>query len=162
MTQRSWKKRRAALFADAQPSPTRQRRRAIGGEGLRRGMRLPRRVRAQVARAAASPAIPNAPVGAGGIPWVKRLGRSVPWLGLATGLVLAGLGLAALRTELVRLQYELGRVAAQEAELREQLAESAATARVLRDPRRLRELAQQRGFVPPERVIDLRPGKRQP
>jgi len=162
MIGRSWNKRRAALFADAPPSASRERRRELAGPRPR-GARLPRRLRAEAARAVALSAGTASPTAPAGVAVPKpRAGRRVPWLGLVLGLVLAGLGLAALRTELVRLQYELGTVAAEETALREQLASSAATARTVRDPRRLRELAEEMGFGPAERVIDLRPGRRLP
>jgi hypothetical protein len=81
--------------------------------------------------------------------------RALPLLPIALGVFAAYVGLVALRGEIQRLQIHVGKAMQTEARLLER--ESAVTAEVqaLRDPHRLRELAQRDGFVVPERVIPL-------
>ncbi len=71
------------------------------------------------------------------------------------GLVLGGLLLASLRMEIVRTRYALADALAQETRLLSLEREASVALRELRDPRRLRRLANQLGFVRPERVIEL-------
>ena len=71
------------------------------------------------------------------------------------GTLIAALGLAALRNDLIRQRYELAEVMKTEKKLLDQ--KRLLTARVgrLRDPARLARLAAERGFVRPERLIDV-------
>ena len=82
---------------------------------------------------------------------------------LRRGMVLGGaavvltcLGIVAFRTEILRARYELGDLVAEEARLREERASLRVAVRRLRDPERLERLARERGFGPPERVLELR------
>ncbi len=80
---------------------------------------------------------------------------ALPWLPLILGLFVGGVALVALRGAIVRARYELGSALQREARLLELDRAAAVSVRRLRDPRRLRELAVERGFVVPERVIEL-------
>jgi cell division protein FtsL len=71
-------------------------------------------------------------------------------------IVLTCLGIVAFRTEILRARYELGDLVAEEARLRDERAALRVAVRRLRDPERLERLARERGFGPPERVLDLR------
>ena len=73
-------------------------------------------------------------------------------------IVLSSLGIVAFRTEILRARYELGDLVAQETRLREERATLRVAVRRLRDPERLERLAQERGFGPPERVLELAAG----
>lgn len=70
-------------------------------------------------------------------------------------IVLSSLGIVAFRTEILRARYELGDLVAEEALLRKERAALRVAVRRLRDPERLERLARERGFGPPERVLDL-------
>jgi cell division protein FtsL len=70
-------------------------------------------------------------------------------------IVLSSLGIVAFRTEILRVRYELGDLVAEEATLREERAALRVAVRRLRAPERLERLARERGFGPPERVLDL-------
>ncbi len=86
-----------------------------------------------------------------------RAARSLPFLPIALGLFAGYVGLVALRGEIQRMAYELGGAVQEETRLLERERAAAVAVRRLRDPRRLRELAAARGFVVPERVIELPP-----
>ena len=72
------------------------------------------------------------------------------------GLLLAGLALAALRIDILRLRYAMADAVATETRLLEERRVETARAATLSDPARLAELAEERGFARPQRVIDLR------
>ena len=80
--------------------------------------------------------------------------RALAFAALA-GLLLAGLLLVALRMNIVRTRYALADAANTETELLARDRELSVMVRRLRDPRRLRRLATERGFARPERVIEL-------
>jgi len=79
--------------------------------------------------------------------------RALP--AVLVGLLAAGLALAALRVDLIRVRYALADALASEAALRSERAELLAEVRRLRDPSRLGSLARAAGLARPERVIDL-------
>jgi hypothetical protein len=81
--------------------------------------------------------------------------RSLPIIPITLGVFLAYVGLVALRGQIQRLAYELGGAVQTEQQLLERERAAQAALRELRDPRRLRELAADQGFVVPERVIEL-------
>lgn len=85
-----------------------------------------------------------------------RRRRRLPAALLLAALV-AGLSLAALRVDILRLRYALADALEQEQDLLER--RSVATARLegLRDPARLASLAKKRGLSRPSRVIELLP-----
>ena len=86
----------------------------------------------------------------------RGAGRRTPWLlALVVAGVACALALAALRVEILRTRYELGRLADEEAELHEARSALLVEVRELRHPERLACLAARRGFGPPERVIQL-------
>jgi cell division protein FtsL len=70
-------------------------------------------------------------------------------------IVLSSLGIVAFRTEILRARYELGDLVAEETRLREERAALRVAVRRLRNPERLERLARERGFGPPERVLEL-------
>lgn len=76
---------------------------------------------------------------------------------LLAGLVLAGLGLAALRVDIFRMRYALAEAIETEQAMLSDQRVATARRESLRDPARLAELARERGFARPTRVIDLRP-----
>lgn len=82
----------------------------------------------------------------------RRSGLRLP---LALGAIAAALLLVTLRVEILRLRYALAEVASQEEELRESTRRAMVEVRQLRDPARLRRLAEQRGFKRPERVYTV-------
>jgi hypothetical protein len=71
------------------------------------------------------------------------------------GALIAGLFLAALRVDLIRQRDDLGAAMNTEKQLLEQKRLLTTRVRRLRDPARLARLAAERGFVRPERVIDV-------
>jgi hypothetical protein len=77
--------------------------------------------------------------------------------GLLVGLLIAGLALAALRIDLIRVRYGLATAMREEKELLEEQRGWIARVRELRDPTRLSTLAAEKGFDRPQRVIELRP-----
>jgi hypothetical protein len=80
--------------------------------------------------------------------------RRIAWLvGVAFGCALA---LAALRIDILRVRYALGEALGEEKALVQQQRQHTAALEGLRNPSRLVELAHERGFAPPEHVIDLR------
>lgn len=89
-----------------------------------------------------------------------RLARgpgSRPLAALLIGALLAGMGLAALRIDNLRLRYALADAIETEKTLLEHQRVWTARKESLRDPVRLAELARERGFGRPAAVIDLRP-----
>ncbi|HEY8120914.1 MAG TPA: hypothetical protein VII78_06305 [Myxococcota bacterium] len=81
--------------------------------------------------------------------------RSLPLIPITLGVFIAYVALVALRGEIQRLAYELGASVQTEQLLLERERGAQVAVLRLRDPRRLRELAEARGFVVPERVIQL-------
>ena len=73
----------------------------------------------------------------------------------AASLLLAALALVGLRVEILEVRYALGAAVARETRLREAQRALTVTVRQLRDPLHLAEVARERGFVRPERVILL-------
>jgi len=71
------------------------------------------------------------------------------------GALIAALCLAALRVDLIRQRYDLAEAMKTEKQLLEQKRLMTAQDRRLRDPARLARLAAERGFVRPERLIDI-------
>ena len=82
-------------------------------------------------------------------------GRRRLFPALLTGAVLAALGLAALRVEVIRQRYALAEVMQEQKRLFEERAVLTAQMRSLRDPARLARLAREMQFGRPERVVDL-------
>jgi len=78
------------------------------------------------------------------------------------GFVLSGLLLASLRVEIIYLRYALAEAAGQEEELLERQRLMTVRVRELRDPGRLRTLAEESGFVRPRRVLTLEMGEPAP
>jgi hypothetical protein len=74
---------------------------------------------------------------------------------LVGAAVVAGLALAALRNDLIRMRYDLSEAMQQERELLEERRELTAKVVALRDPARLSRLARERGFVRPEQVFGV-------
>ena len=68
--------------------------------------------------------------------------------------VLVGLGVVALRNDLIRMRYALTAAMQEERDLLQQRRELTARVRALRDPVRLTRLAEARGFVRPDRVFE--------
>jgi hypothetical protein len=78
------------------------------------------------------------------------------WLPLAiAGFLLAGLAVAALRVDLIRVRYGLADAVREEKALLENKRQALARMRTLRDPLRLARLAADRGLARPERIVDL-------
>jgi hypothetical protein len=80
-----------------------------------------------------------------------------PLAALLIGALVAGMGLAALRIDILRLRYALADAVDTEKRLLEEARVWTARKESLRDPSRLAELAAERGFARPRNVIDLRP-----
>jgi hypothetical protein len=72
----------------------------------------------------------------------------------ATIVVLA-LAFSTLRGHIIELRYRVAQVVSEERALEEQRRGLTVRVRQLRDPRHLAELASERGFASPERVVDL-------
>ena len=75
---------------------------------------------------------------------------------IAVAIVVA-LGVAALRVDLIRVRYGLADAVSQERALLEERRVVLAEVGALREPSRLATLAQERGFVRPDRVRTLDP-----
>ena len=73
---------------------------------------------------------------------------------------MAGLSLAWLRIDILRLRYALADALEQEKQLLEERRATTAQLEGLRDPARLASLAGARGLTPPTRVIELAPSAR--
>jgi hypothetical protein len=82
-----------------------------------------------------------------------RSARGLPFL--LVGGLLAGLSLAALRIDILRLGYAVADAVAEEKALMEQRGALTARVQALRDPARLASLASARGLARPTRVIEL-------
>ena len=78
-----------------------------------------------------------------------------PWMAITVGALVAALMVASLRVSILRLRYQLSAAVTEETELLARQREITVELRELRDPTRLRELATERGFARPERVIQL-------
>ena len=74
---------------------------------------------------------------------------------VALALLLAGFGLAALRTEVLRLRYELAAAVERERELQIERNDLSVQLGALRHPVTLGEQARIMGFVRAERIVDL-------
>jgi hypothetical protein len=85
----------------------------------------------------------------------RRRRRRVPVVPIAIGAVLGALCLVSLRVEILRLRYAVAEAASEEERLLERERQIRVRVRELRDPARLRALAAERGFTPPERVLRL-------
>lgn len=83
----------------------------------------------------------------------RRLPRWVP-IAIVLGL-LAGLAIAALRVDLIRVRYGLAESLETERALLEERRSVLAQVRSLRDPARLAGLAERRNFGRPARIVDL-------
>ena len=77
------------------------------------------------------------------------------WL-IAVGCTCA-LGLTALRIDILRMRYALADAVQAERTLTLQRSQHTAQVESLRDPARLAELAEERGFGRPQRVLELSP-----
>ena len=78
-----------------------------------------------------------------------------PWLLIMVGAVAAALMVASLRVSILRLRYQLSAAISEETQLLERQRAVTVELRELRNPTRLRGLAKELGFGPPERVIQL-------
>jgi hypothetical protein len=76
-------------------------------------------------------------------------------LPIALGAIAAALLLVTLRIEILRLRYALAEVASEEHALLEHSRQLTVRVRELRDPKRLRRLAVERGFTRPDRVLSV-------
>jgi hypothetical protein len=74
---------------------------------------------------------------------------------LVIGTLAAALLATSLRVDILRLRYALGEAVKEEASLLESTRALTVARRELRDPRHLRRLAEERGFVRPTRVIRI-------
>jgi len=81
--------------------------------------------------------------------------RGRPYTAVLIGCVAAALLLAALRVDILRLRYALMDVTAEEELLLQRKNTLTVEVRKLRDPGRLREIAEAQGFTNPDRVIPL-------
>jgi hypothetical protein len=118
--------------------------------------------RAAEPRAGAPPRGTLAWFGAASPRWAAaRPRRSLRALALAGG-VAAALGIVTLRTEILRARQSLAERVAEEERLRGVRDELRVALRRLRHPDRLAALARERGFGPPERVLDLAPPREKP
>jgi len=82
--------------------------------------------------------------------------RRRAWLPVAlVGALLAALGLAQLRLEILRMRYAVGDATVEVEALREERSRWAAELERLRGPERLAKLARERGFAPAARVIEV-------
>ncbi len=84
------------------------------------------------------------------------------WFPLLAGAFAAALLLVALRNSILALRYDLDDALARELELMKQQRAATVQLRELRDPNRLQQLAKERGFERPEKVIDLSTETAQP
>lgn len=139
---RRWSQERAALFAGAAPragaSPTASRApaRRSGPHSARRGKRV--LVGRDFSRAGR-----------------RRIASRSTWIAASLGLVLAALLLTALRLAILRTRYELAEATKQEEALLQRDRSATVALQRLRDPSRLRRLAQERGFVTPQHIVVL-------
>ena len=82
----------------------------------------------------------------------RALGDFAP---AAVAVLIAAFALTSLRTEVLKLKYELTHLLEREQELRASQGELTVQMRTLREPRQLAQRAAKLGFERPERVIDL-------
>jgi hypothetical protein len=87
---------------------------------------------------------------------LPRALRRIAPAGIAIAVV-AALGVAALRVDLIRVRYGLADAVRQERAQLEERRAVLAEVRALREPSRLAKLARERGFVRPERIRTLAP-----
>ncbi|MCP5056529.1 MAG: hypothetical protein GY937_07340 [bacterium] len=92
----------------------------------------------------------------------RRRGGRIAWLPIFVGVLAAALFLVALRNSILRVRYDLDAARQRETALMERKANATVRLRELRDPTRLNALAKERGFVRPEKVIDLGMGAARP
>ncbi|MBW2361452.1 MAG: hypothetical protein JRG84_11155 [Deltaproteobacteria bacterium] len=92
----------------------------------------------------------------------RRRGGRVAWLSVFVGVLAAALFLVALRNSILRVRYDLDTARQREIALMERKANATVRLRELRDPTRLKALAKERGFVRPQKVIDLGMGAARP
>jgi hypothetical protein len=84
--------------------------------------------------------------------------RRRPWLPVALiGALLAALGLAALRVQILRMRYALGEATVEIEALREQRSRVTAELERLRGPDHLVAQARRHGLGPALRVIEIEP-----
>jgi hypothetical protein len=77
---------------------------------------------------------------------------------LIAGVLVAGLALAALRVDLIRVRYGLGEAMREEKELLERSRALRARVGALRDPIRLAEIAPRYGLARPAHLLELPAG----
>lgn len=78
-----------------------------------------------------------------------------PLLALTATALAVALAFSVLRSEIVELRYRAADVLAEERALAESRRVLEAEVSALRDPRRLAEIARERGFARPQRLISL-------
>lgn len=96
-------------------------------------------------------------------PWLEELttprrrvlGRPRGLGPVLAGILLAGLLLSALRVHVTELRYRRAEALQEEQRLLDEQRRLTVELQGARDPMRLQELARARGFLTPERVIDL-------
>lgn len=137
MSRRSWARERARLFRAGSAAATATAGTAApGGEATRLVTRL---------------------VGRDFAPVPTRVRRPLrPVVPLVIGTVIAALLLVTLRVEILRLRYAVAEAAREEERLLERERHMTVRVQELRDPARLRSLAQARGFTRPRSVLTLR------
>ncbi len=106
-----------------------------------------------------SPAVARAARGPGRPATARRrptTAAQTRWIAacIAAGVV-AALGVVAMRNDLLRVQYGLARALEETRSLERERNAALARVREQRDPARLAQLARERGFVRPERIVDL-------
>ncbi len=134
--------------------PVRRRRGARPGPSLRRRGRRARPSRRRAGSAGSEPALG----------WLARdlaRTRAIPEprrshvAAFAVGALLAALGLAALRNDMIRQRYALAEAIREEKALQVEQRELTVAVRELRDPSRLAAHARRLGLRRPERLLDL-------
>jgi hypothetical protein len=86
--------------------------------------------------------------------------REILWV-LGTAFACA-LALAALRIDILRVRYALGEAIREEKALVQRQRQQTAALEALRHPSRLVDVARERGFAPPERVVELQASRSEP
>lgn len=133
---RRWVRERAALFAPA-------------AAGRRGGTAAHRPARVVVGRDLSGGA--------------RRAGASrAPWIAAVLCCVAAALLLTSLRLAILRTRYQLGEATRKEEALLQRDRSATVELQRLRDPSRLRRLAEERGFVPAQHIIVLPPPRSGP
>jgi hypothetical protein len=83
--------------------------------------------------------------------------RRRAWLPAALlGALLAAMGLAQLRLQILRMRYALAEATVEAGALREERSRWTAQLETLRGPERLARLARKQGLAAPARVVELR------